>query len=461
MVFFYLVAPTTMDKSTMSVLIVVIVSSLLFFMFSKENEPSLKGQFFKNSSFFLLGYCIVHFQYYFDYVLGNATLSNSYIWINTSVVVKAMVLSIIGMLCFFMGYFTFKNTLKNTLKKNNEKQTGVQLLLILALISLVVFLLTVNPLYLAGQYGAEDMGISATYAILIFSLLVYAIIIQNCRNMIVSGYIPSNFKEYAKLQGYFLISLIGIYLLLVMLSGDRGPIITFGICFVSGYFIVTKRKLNIKYGIPFILAGAFFMTLLGEIRKSDKDLGFSSKFKEVINQDNIYNEPSFIPQTQELAGSVRTLHATLDYIPEKHDFLYGRFQFQQISVVIPFFNFFLQSIFKDHHAKYAGSSSFVTWINQGDFPTSGDGTSCIVDFYFDFGLMGVIIGMFFFGYFTRFLEINMFSYYIIPSVIVHVLGVVYLSNAIYISRSSVLFDMRSVIWIFAVLFINKKFIANK
>lgn len=451
---------STVNKDSMFILIFLVFGNILFFALAKEKIFSLKRQYMKHSTFVLLGFIIVHFQYYIDYLLGNVTIGNSYIWINIDVIVKSMLVSTLGLTAFLYGY----SLLSDNLKKNNqfvsETFKEVKLLLIIATISLVVFFINVNPLYLAGFYGSEDMGPIATYAILIFTLNVFAIILQNCRNMVLTKKIPKNFKEYIQKQGYLLLFLIGLYLLSVMISGDRGPIIIFGISYFSGYFFVTKKKLNLKYTVLFLFAGAVIITSLGEIRRLDKNLDFSSKLQESIKNEKVHYETSFLPQTQELAGSVRTVHATIDYIPQKHDFLYGRFQFQQIVSSIPFFSPFLYLIFENHHQKYLGSSAFVTWINQGDFPTSGDGTSCIADLFFDFGIIGVLVGMLLFGYFIRFLEISMYSNSL-PSLIVHIFGLVYLSNAIYISRSTILFDLRTVVWIFIILYINKYFFQKK
>ena len=122
---------------------------------------------------------------------------------------------------------------------------------------------------------------------------------------------------------------------------------------------------------------------------------------------------------------------------------------------------FLPIFYDSGHVKYNGSSSFVTWINQGDYPNSGDGTSCITDFYFDFGILGVIFGMFLFGLITRYIEVNLFCNYNISPIFIHVFGIIYLSNAIYIPRSSILFELRTVIWITLILMFNSLIKRNK
>ncbi|WP_300565261.1 O-antigen polysaccharide polymerase Wzy [Flavobacterium sp.] len=453
---FYLFAPATMDKAVMSYLFILAFACLSVYMFTKEKEINLKAQFFKHSTLFLIGYFIVHFQYYLDFILGNAPLENPFIWINNNIVVGSMIISVIGLACFFLGYFTYKKS-KVKIKQKPEKVAKINYLIFISIFALVVFFMTVNPLYLAGFYGAEEMGSSATYAILIYSICIFSIIVQNCRNMIVSGQIPKNFKEYIKSQGYILLTIMGVYLISVIVSGDRGPLITFSVFYLGGYFFVTRKKLSSKSLLVFIFVGASFITLLGVVRNQEKKVSFSERLLMGINNKAAFEEeetPSFFPQTQELASSVRTLHTTIDYIPQKHDFFYGRFQFQQITVVVPFFNIFSVLLFEDQSVKSAGSSSFVTWVNHGDNPTSGDGTSCLADFYFDFGLIGVIIGMFLFGYYIRFWEINTFVNEM-PTLLVHIFAMVYLSNALYIPRSSVLFELKTVIWVYFLLKVNK------
>jgi hypothetical protein len=245
----------------------------------------------------------------------------------------------------------------------------------------------------------------------------------------------------------------------VMLSGDRGPLMSYSLCFISGYFFVKKIKLSYKKGILFIFTGAIMISILGMVRNLNKDLSFTEKIQLSLTENENDSRISFLPVTKELATSVRTLHHAVNYVPRNHDFLYGRFQLQHLTVALPFFSIFSPIIYEDTSWKYAGSSSFITWIRQGDFPTSGDGTSCIADFYLDFGMFGVLAGMFGFGYFMRFAEVKMYSANI-PNLFVHVFIIVYLTNAIYISRSSVLFGFKSIVLIYIIL-VSNKYIFNK
>ncbi|MBB6612717.1 oligosaccharide repeat unit polymerase [Pontibacter sp. Tf4] len=455
---YYFFVPETMDREVMGLLLILVLVVLTIHTFQKEKFELLKGQLLKHSTLVLIGFTIVHFQYYLDFVLGNVTENNDFIWVNRNVVLKAFVLSVIGLLSFLLGYSMYHRFVANFISAP-EKPRSTKALTFLAFVSLAIYFYTVNPRYLLGYYGSEEMGASATYAILIFTVSVFAIIVQNSRNIILSKAKPKSFSSYLLQQGYFFLFLIGVYLVSVVISGDRGPIMTIGLSMGTGYFFVSKEKLKFKYAVLIVIASASLMSILGIARSLDKELDFQSRIIEGVKSESKYAEQSYLPQTQELAGSVRTLHTTVSYIPSNHDFLFGRFQFQQLSIVVPFVSAFNTLIFDNNDFKYKGSASFVTWINQGDYWRSGDGTTCIADFYFDFGLPGVIVGMFLFGYSMRYAEISMYSRKL-PSLLSHAFLIIYLSYAIYIARSSYLFNMKLVIWTVILLVVNKYFLCR-
>ena len=182
-------------------------------------------------------------------------------------------------------------------------------------------------------------------------------------------------------------------------------------------------------------------------------MSFVDRVKESVTHSK-FEEPSILPQTSELAGSVRTLHAVVDYVPKNHPHTYGRFQLQLLTSSIPFSSGLLSFLPESGHIRFKGPASFATWLIQGENPNSGVGTTCIADLYVEFGLFGVLFGMLLFGFFIRYAEVNFYKIGL-PALFPHILSFVYLSDAISISRSSILFGFRAVLWIYIVLIINR------
>jgi len=456
----YFVQPKGMNQNNIVLLLLLAFFALLIFIFSKEKNTNLKGQYLKHSTVIIFGFSIVHFQFHIDYLLGNIPQSFLRIWVNPDIVIQALAVSVSGFIAFLIGYFSYNKIKSRYNKAKNENIIDTKFLVYTSALLLAAYFYFANPLYLLGYYGAERLGVEAQYIILLFKVLIFAILIQNARNFYLKGKSFSNFLDYCKSNGLFFNIIISIYLISVLISGDRGPLMYFSIAYFGNYLFVTKNKLNILKTLGLLILGAFFIMVLGKVRSLDRSLSFSDRFTESLNFESRFETKSFLPQTQELASSVRTLHHTLNHVPVNHDYLYGRFQFQQFMSMIPFGNNFVKLLFEDNSYKYGGSSRFITWINQGDNPYSGDGSSVTADFYFDFGLLGVIFGMFFFGYTMRYAELSMYSLNM-PSYFAHSFFIGYLSSAIYISRSTYLIEMKSVFWIFLVLIINQRFINRK
>ncbi|MFV0221279.1 O-antigen polysaccharide polymerase Wzy family protein [Empedobacter falsenii] len=454
--------PTYMDKTYMGGLLILVLGIIISFFSIKEKHINLRNQLIKHSSLFLIGFLIVHFQYYVDFVLGNSTYTDFKIWYDSSIVVKSLTISIIGLLSFLIGYLSKIKLNSKSLRDKKENYSTI-LLQLLSFVSLIGFYLTVNPLYLMGHYGSVELSPEANYAQFAFQMFTFACIIQNSRNF-ANKFSKLSFKEYIKIQGIPFTIMIVIYLLSVMLSGDRGPLMSMSLAYLSGYLFLTKYKFKKIAFLLFIFGGATFITILGKVRLMDKNIPFTERVMQAYQGEGsastIGETKSISPQTKELAASVRTLHMATAYVPTHHDYLYGRFQLQQILGTIPFGTEFKLLLFEDNSYKYTGSGQFITWIDQGDRRFYGLGTSIITDFYLDLNVFGVIIGMLFFGILIRNSELALYNNFT-PGLFLHVLSVVYLAFSIYISRSTALFNMKLCVFIFIVLVINKYIINYK
>ena len=311
---YYFTPNENMDKEVIFILLSLVGVTTFLFFYKKESEPLLKGQFFKHSTLAIIGILIVNFQYYIDYLLGNIPASNTFIFVNPKIVVKSLTLSFIGLLMFFIGYLTFRKTTNGVIKK--EKIYNTKYLELLVFVFLILYLFTIDMNYVLGGYGSEDRGTGVTYIDLLLKIFIITTIIQKTRNLIISGQTKITFKKYLINLGTLVNISLVLYLLTVLLSGDRGPLITMSLFVFSGYLFVTKRKLKKSQGILALFIGASLITLLGVVRSFDSNLSFTDKVQLAFQDDPFSYEESFLPHTKELAGSVKANHHALDHVPK-------------------------------------------------------------------------------------------------------------------------------------------------
>ena len=96
---------------------------------------------------------------------------------------------------------------------------------------------TINPLYLLGGYGNFEMGNTARYSSILFELSYIAGIIQALINKSNLTGKKRSFYFFFKSIGFLHLSLFIIYSLIILISGDRGPIIYLIVGLSSAYII--------------------------------------------------------------------------------------------------------------------------------------------------------------------------------------------------------------------------------
>ena len=200
--------------------------------------------------------------------------------------------------------------------------------------------------------------------------------------------------------------------------------------------------------------GAILISVLGITRSLDKNMPFNQRFKEgvMITRRQSFGH-SFYYRISRFYKDI-TQHCLLC---TRYTSLYkGIFLFGNLSSAIPFSNSLVVKLFPSiNEYKYKSSASFNTWLVYGSNPPpgSGQGTTCIADLYLDFGIIGVVIGMFLFGLLLRYLENVIYGTNTL-NMLPLALSFVYLCDAFYISRSSILLGFRTVVWLYVLLWIN-------
>lgn len=458
-VVFSIYAPSSMSHSIVFYVLCYNLFILIAFFSLKEKVSDLKSKLLKHSNLFLVGFVIVFFQYHIDYYLDNLDQSLTFIWVNPEIVMKSLFISSIGMYSFMLGYLLL--SIKNQKRAFYQKKLGYRKTVFLEFISLfllALYFLNANLFYFLNGYGKIPLGAISEYVIVLFNCVIFAILIQKSINLKEDSIDVTTFKRFILNLGILPILLAGIYLLSVLLSGDRGPLMVYGIISFSLYFYASNKKLKLLNFLIILYCGTFVITVLGKARVLDSSLTFKERVHKVLNnkKESRFGSESFLPSTQNLATSIMCLHHAVDYVPSKHDYSFGRFQYQQVTSVIPFSSHVNRLLFSNNHWKYNSSADFITWRHQGEYPWSGDGTTVVSDFYLDFGVFGVILGLFIIGNIFRRSELILYYNNQGYSLFGLTMSIILLSTAVYISRGAFFVNFKMVLWTYFFLIVNKK-----
>lgn len=414
---------------------------------------------------FFLSYFIVHFQFPLEYVLGNDP--QKYIdfdlWINKNIVFDVVLISGIGICALFLGYYLAGLFL---IKSNVQRFfDGVvihrdvfwsNVFIVLTYCFFALFLYGVGDILLFHMYvGSGKWDGNANYYYFLFCGFLYHIVISK-GIYIYYKYDGESISLYRFIRemGYPINIIVGAYLLLFLLLGSRGAVLSGSFVYLIPYFIINSKKINgYKFVLFFIVAG-FALTFIGIARRS-LDQGILYAFSNASWEDR---DTFIFPWTAELAGSVRCVNYAVQYVPSKYPFFSGLFQFNNILSAIPFSSHILSAFYEPSSISFLSSPSFITFLEAGRNPSSGTGTSCVADLYLDFGITGVFLGMLLFGFLIKKIE---YIYYreTFFSLFFYVVSIIYMSNMIYLARAPLLSSVKIIVLVFLLSKINTKVVS--
>ncbi|MDP4680604.1 MAG: O-antigen polysaccharide polymerase Wzy family protein, partial [Cyclobacteriaceae bacterium] len=238
--------------------------------------------------------------------------------------------------------------------------------------------------------------------------------------------------------------------------GDRGPVITYCLLCSSIYFYRFNR-VRLTRAIVYLVAGSSIMVFVKDVRTKDTNTSYSERASVAINgvETNSKFDGLIIPGSTfiELAYSGRAVNHAIENVPGKYPFTYGYYLLFNTVAIVPGLAGIFWKLFSDSEAKYNSSSGFITYLIQGDNPLYGDGTSVVADLYLDFGVYGVIIGLFIFGKFVTKFEQQLYAGQV-NSILLWIAALIFLSVAIYIGRSSISIQFQKIFLVFFFIKIN-------
>lgn len=424
----------------------------LVFCFIKPDEKSINFFKIRPSHFFIVAYCIVFFQKPIDFLLGY---NLDYIQIGSAMDMTTCVrLSLVGLCSFVLGYFTkIRKTIRNSDNIINYVSSPRIFIAISFLLLIMVILFVPNEI-LMGGYGQSMIEKASLYNYLTawINLFIIAYFVQfSINRRFDKTLVGSSIKKYFLSIDKGEIVVIIIYLLIILNTGDRGPLIFTFTTILFSYLIVARRNLKIKYMAPLFIIGVLFISFLGDTKQYRSNNSIIERIERTIAGSDKEKKKSFLESTEELSGSYNCLAYSVANVPSKDDYNYGKLQLSYLFAAIPFSSVFVEPLLNLPQK----SSSIISHYIQGDWVLYGNGSSCIADLYLDGGIVGIIIGMFLFGVILHYFEIILFDDKHF-SLFLFCFALYYIGYMFYIPRSMILGPFKYALWLYIIFLLRAK-----
>ena len=440
---------------------IVIISLLVCILESIYILAVFKKYIIKPSFIFVLSFFIVNCQKHIDLILGRIDIYD-YLFVNPYLINKVSLLSAISFVVMSLGYDCFH--VRGSVRRDNFRvdRSVIKIVTVIQIISFIIWAFSLRVDDLTGESyinsGSYDSN-SRFYQEFIFvcSQIMSLAFVAKYLGDISIRYLFSRFPKLILVTSV-------VFVIVKLMSGDRG----FAIFTLIMYFIfalmVTKIKVRIFLIFPVIVLGALIMTGISQSRLMGGKLSFYEKISYALNRDNTiaYTGSSIFFPTNELASSIRPNYVALnDIIYNNNPYLLGKFHFCYILNSIPFIgSYIIDNLNIDK--KYRSSSEYVTITNSGQFYSSGLGSNTIADFYLELGVIGVVVGMFIIGCVLKYLDCNVLFRKVDEVSILNVILILTVSFYLfYIPRSYFAYWFKTYINVLLIFYLFKLFVLKK
>lgn len=441
------------DESLLQLVVLLAVIPILTFFLSNSRIEGLKGQYLRTSYVFLIGFLIVFFQYNLDLTVKNVTVANS-VFASTSSICPAAIMSLIGLCSYVIGTNSgMQNRNVNIIQKKepiSKRYLMVQKYLFVFFVLVYLYYNATNILSGGFIYNeetmAENAGSLSNYSAVMILVMIFSILCSNVYNLKLRNEKVTVFK-FVRMNGLlFNIPLIA-YLTFVFMTGDRGPILTTVLSYTITYVVACERKIRLVTLAAVVIIGGTLLTIIGNVRKETNLL----TIQEMVSYRKNRDVKSVLPSTLELAGSYNTFTYSVDRIPSTHGYFYGAMKLRDLGYSVPFLYRLAPFVYSKKEYEN-GTTSYCTYLIQGVNRTYGNGSSLLADIYLDFGVIGIIIIMFFLGKFIVRIDFELFFgnnlYWLM-------IGVVFFSYSIYLSRATLVTPLYYIVPSYIILYCRK------
>ncbi|MBO5632956.1 MAG: O-antigen polysaccharide polymerase Wzy [Aeriscardovia sp.] len=436
---FYIERDTNFSMSSLNLTLITSIIGIVLFLINvvkQEKFSLLRNNLLSIGVLFVLGFYIVHFFEYLGYSLHlKETIKDMQLY-NHNNINSAAICSLSCLLAFLISYIGFPA--HPFTKYNSDRTITVSRTRILDIFQ-IVFLFSFY--YFTDKRYFMTGGIGLFSNVLGFSLTSYMsqtfFIAVTLSQSVLRLYTKrvSSFHQYASSYSIAYYLCVLVFILFMLLSGDRGPIMYIILAYGCVYYCKIKKGVGLFKGIVILVLAAYVMNFLGFLRATEGDLS-AQKIEQVqkrLNEDYSNEKSLIFSSTTELSYVVRAYHLIYDYT-ETNGTVYGLSFLNNLLGIIPGIRpLIIYPILgiSEADARSVDTAYLSTRLLGSDH---GMGTTCVADSYFNFGFVGSLILFFSFGILMRRLDVSIYSNH--SGVVVMSFAICFLCFSVYLGRSS-------------------------
>lgn len=345
---------------------------------------------------FTVFFTLIHLGYISLYTAGIVPFSEEAIYFEQANQ-KALFAINIGLIGFLFGFEIRLSRGKNDqtslmvyLPSHGWGIMGISLLGIGLLMHLV-------GLYTLGFYLISSYGYAAIAGAYRFGASYFTIFCLNISILVIASgimvYLVYSSLLYGKLfQSKLVLFLVVISFMIVILEGDRGPVLRFGLPILLVRHFLIKR-IRLRFLLIIGLLTLFMFTALAVVRTT------VFKPSQMIQEYQFQkSDLQWYSGIVELGGSYNTLNVTVHEVPHNEPYWKGASWRDSIVHIVPF----LQGFAVRRGFAHPSPSKWVTDTYWGP-QRAGRGFSVTAEGFLNFGFLGVFAELMICGIFLRWL----------------------------------------------------------
>lgn len=397
-----------------------------------------------------LSYNVVYFQYHWDEVFGEISYNNINIFGDKSALLYSTSIGVFSFTCFIIGYLFCVNF--KLARINIEYGENTLIYRLFALPIFIIYILVTNPLYFLGGNGVISPGTVSDYMSLLLNSVLTAQVVFGIRSVKCLG--KRTLQKLISVFGKINLFVLFLYLLLNLLSGERGLILYWALLLI----LCSKIEVSLKRLTLISLMGVVSMTYLGRLRGYRGNMSMQDRLVLAAitsDEDRRFGFTSTFPLTQNLAHSGSVYYRLVGEVRDEK--IHESFLLKELLSVIPFGNQLKSSLIFPHDSDWQKNSaaySSYRILNRVS-KTNELGTTILTPFWLDYGLMGAFIGMLLVGiiggYSDNLLK-NGLERYAPPFLLT--IAIIFFANSIYVARGSFFSIFKFAFWTLLMVYVQ-------